>query len=260
MYWSKIRAYKFNFQGVDIIQVKNCEFHLNWNVNLHFIQSLYEWLAGKNKIEREIIWNANGGIFSSRAGPIKLISALLWSAKAAFSWIHIWTLTFNDIKMVARCRTNMAFYNQLRFNKCSIFHTGMLKFQVLQVLQAGPGSSNQAYFNQSPLHWKSAPFWKGQREHTSNAEVGLSELRQIRPLFWIVFIRGHPILLKYSIVNNQDTNILCSIFNICTTFNISELRQIRPLFIRGQAISCAWNIQLSIIKIPCSICSIFNIF
>ena len=30
------------------------------------MQSLYEWLAGKNDIEREIIWKANGEIFSSQ--------------------------------------------------------------------------------------------------------------------------------------------------------------------------------------------------
>ena len=120
-----------------------------------------DWL-GKIKLSVKSFEMPMVESFPVGLGPIKLISALLWSAKAAFSWIQIWTLTFNDIKMVARCRTNMAFYNQLRFNKCSIFHTGMLKFQVLQVLQAGPGSSNQAYFNQSPLHWKSAPFWKGQ--------------------------------------------------------------------------------------------------
>ena len=90
------------------------------------------------------------------------------------------------------CRTNMAFSNQLCFNKCSIFHTGMLKFK-FPSFASRPGSSNQAYFNQSLLHWKSAPL-KGHREHTA-AEVGLSELRHIR----LPFIRGCAIWRAWNI-------------------------------------------------------------
>ena len=128
-----------------------------------------KWNWARNNLKLPLVES-----FQALLGPIKLISALLWSVKVSSCWIHIWTLTFS-----AKILSVQNQHGRLCFNKFFIFSHDV-EFSSFQVLQAGRRPIR--LISISPRFTENLLFSKGRREQAAAAaEVSLSELRQIRP-------------------------------------------------------------------------------